>query len=74
MTDKNPITAYSPHNDSTNQWPFELSEYLNFDEDQWPDDDLEPLVSDHVLNANEVGDFAGSGSQVEGSSSSKPSS
>jgi len=80
MTDKNPISPNSPDSDFTNQWPLELSEYLKFDDDIWPDDDSEPFVSEHVLNcdiqqANElVGDFGGSGSQIDGSSSSKPSS
>ncbi|OIV96418.1 hypothetical protein TanjilG_09845 [Lupinus angustifolius] len=67
MTDKTPTISDSPDED----WSFELSEYLKFDNDQWPDDDPESFVSDHVLmNTNEVVDnFGGSGSQVEGSSS-----
>lgn len=80
MTDKNPKPPDSPDNEFTNQWPMDLSEYLKFDDDQWPEDDIETLVSGHVPNqdnqANEVGDFgeSGSGSHLEGSSSSsKPS-
>ncbi|AES73431.1 WRKY family transcription factor [Medicago truncatula] len=75
MTDKNPISPNSPDSDFTNQWSLELSEYLKFDDDIWPDDDTEPFVSEHVPNrdiqqANEfVGDFGGSGSQIDGSSS-----
>ncbi|CAJ2643791.1 unnamed protein product [Trifolium pratense] len=78
MTEKNPIQPNSPDTDFINQWPMDLSEYLRFDDDddQWPDDDPEPFVSEHVINqdnqqANEllVGDFGGIESHLEGSSS-----
>jgi hypothetical protein len=62
----------------------DLSEYLRFDDDdddQWPDDDPEAFVSEHVINQDNqqasellVGNFGGSGSHLEGSSSSKQSS
>ncbi|XP_061374955.1 probable WRKY transcription factor 50 isoform X2 [Gastrolobium bilobum] len=74
MTDKNPRPASSPDSDFTNQWPdLELSEYLKFDDDQWADDGPESFVSEHVLNqdnqANEAGEFGGSSSHFEESSS-----
>lgn len=76
MTDKNPRPPDSPDDDFTNQWPLELSEYLNFDDDQWPDDYPESFVSGHVFShnnqANEVGNFGGSSTHFEESSSSKP--
>ncbi|XP_057432260.1 probable WRKY transcription factor 50 isoform X2 [Lotus japonicus] len=79
MTDKNPVSLPpdSPESDFINQWPQELSEYLKLDDDnQWPDDDDHPdhsfANSWHVLNqdnqTNQVGDFGGSSSNVEGSS------
>ncbi|KAL5189883.1 putative WRKY transcription factor 50 [Glycine soja] len=73
MTDKNPRPPDSPDDDFTNQWPLELSEYLNFDDDQWPDDYPESFVSGHVFShnnqANEVGNFGGSSTHFEESSS-----
>ncbi|TKY74881.1 WRKY transcription factor 50 [Spatholobus suberectus] len=73
MTDKNPRPPDSHDSGFTNQWPLEPSEYLNFDDDQWPDDDPDSFVSGHVLSqdnqVNEVGDFGGSDSHFEGSSS-----
>lgn len=78
MTDKNPRPADSADNYVTNQWPLELSEHLNFDDDQWLDDDPDSFVSGHAFShnnqANEVGGFGGSGTHFEESSSSKPSS
>lgn len=67
---------YSSEGDSTTQWPVELSEYLNFDDDHWPDhNDLnESYVSGHVFNqqvyqaSSEVGDLGGRDRHVEGSS------
>lgn len=80
MTDKNPRPPDSPDNDFTNQWPpLEVSDYLNFDDDQWPDDDPDSFFLSQVLShdnqTNEVGDYGRSGShfEVEGSSSSKRS-
>ena len=74
MTDHNPRPPDSPDSDSTNQWSFELSDYLKLDDDQWQDDDdPESSFSGHVPNqdnqAHEVGDSAGSSSHLEGSSS-----
>lgn len=65
MTDKN---SYSPDSDFTNQWPLEPSEYLKFDDDQWPDDNPEPFLAEHVTNQDNelVADFGGSGSRIEG--------
>ncbi|RDY13080.1 putative WRKY transcription factor 50 [Mucuna pruriens] len=67
MTDKNPKPQDSPDSGFIN----ELSEYLNFDGDQWPDDDPDSFVPEHVLTqdnqANEFG--ASSGSHFEGASS-----
>ncbi|XP_058781100.1 probable WRKY transcription factor 50 [Vicia villosa] len=65
MTDKNP---YSPDDsDFTNQWPLELSEYLKFDDDEWPDDNPEPFFAEHVSNQDNelVADFGGSWNRVE---------
>ncbi|XP_061355892.1 probable WRKY transcription factor 50 [Gastrolobium bilobum] len=72
MTDRNPRQADSPDS-VTNQWPFELSEYLKFDDNQWLHDDQESFVSEHVskqvYEANEERDFGGGGSYFVGSSS-----
>nr|AFK42124.1 unknown [Lotus japonicus] len=76
MAERNPRPSsdYSPDSDLTSQWPnFELSEYLEFDDNHWLDDDREEsFASKHVPNqvfqANEVGDFGGGGSNFEGSS------
>ncbi|XP_027190450.1 probable WRKY transcription factor 51 isoform X2 [Cicer arietinum] len=79
MTDKNPRPPNSLDSNFTNQ-PLELPEYFKFDDDQWPDDEPEPFVFEHVVNqenqqANKfVGDFGGSGSYLEGSSSNDVSS
>ncbi|KAJ1423412.1 WRKY domain [Sesbania bispinosa] len=80
MTDKNQGPPDSPDT----QWPLELSElseYLKFDNDQWPDDDPDSFVSGHALNqdnqTNETGDFGGirsTSNLVEGSSSREVSS
>ncbi|QHN94354.1 hypothetical protein HN51_052941 [Arachis hypogaea] len=82
-SDKNKKAADSPENgDSTNQWFFELSDYLKLnddDDDQWPDDDNvpPPLPEAEPLffpNTNEVGDFGASGSgsnHLQGSSNAR---
>lgn len=67
MTEKNPRTANSssPESDFSNQqWPFELSDYLSFDDNEWLQNN--PTTESLVFQANEV---AG-GSYIEGSSSS----
>jgi len=74
MSDKNPKPPDSPESDFTKQWPSELSEYLNLDDDEWPYDDLDSFVSEHVLSHNtQVGELGGSSSsnQNEEFSSSK---
>ncbi|XP_015934926.1 probable WRKY transcription factor 50 [Arachis duranensis] len=82
-SDKNKKAADSPESgDSSNQWFFELSDYLklNDDDDQWPDDDNvpPPLPEAEPLffpNTNEVGDFGASGSSgsnhLQGSSNAR---
>lgn len=67
MAEKNPRTANSssPESDFSNQqWPFELSDYLSFDDNEWLQNN--PTTESLVFQANEV---AG-GSHIEGSSSS----
>ncbi|CAK8568454.1 unnamed protein product [Lathyrus sativus] len=68
MTDKNP---YSPESDFTNQWSLEPSEYLKFDDDQWPDDNPEPFLAEHVTSQDNelVADFGESGSRIGGPAS-----
>ncbi|KAG4379311.1 hypothetical protein GLYMA_17G224800v4 [Glycine max] len=53
MTDKipKPPPPDTPDSDDfTNQWPFELSEYLKFDDNQWMHDGLESFASENVSN------------------------
>lgn len=78
MTDKNPKPPPPDRPDSddfTNQWPFELSEYLKFDDNQWMHDGLESFASENVSNqvhqVSNAGEFGGGSSHFEGSSSSK---
>ncbi|KAJ1430113.1 WRKY domain [Sesbania bispinosa] len=79
MADRNPRSPdSSPDSDFTNQWPFELSEYLKFDDNPWLHDEPDSFVSEHVSNQfyqtnYQPGDFGGSGSH-EGSSSRDTSS
>lgn len=67
MTERNPIAAdSSPDSDFSNQWPFELSDYLNFDDNQWLQ--IDPTTeSNFVYHANEL---EGDHSHIEGTSSS----
>ncbi|XP_054820066.1 probable WRKY transcription factor 50 isoform X2 [Prosopis cineraria] len=59
------------------QWPLELSEYLKFDGDHWPDNDQDQcfvpggLVPNQLIyqSSVEVSDLGGRGSHVEGSAS-----
>ncbi|XP_068481980.1 probable WRKY transcription factor 50 [Phaseolus vulgaris] len=70
MSDNNPKPPDSPESDFSKQWPSELYEYLNLDDDQLACDELDSFVSGHVLSpntdqANEVGDLVGSSSHHE---------
>jgi len=67
MTEKNPRAANSssPESDFSNQqWPFQLSDYLSFDDNEWLQ--IDPTTESFAYQADEV---AG-GSHIEGSSSS----
>jgi len=70
MTDNNPKPPPdTPDSDDfCNQWPFELSEYLQFDDNQWMQDDIPSFSSENVSNQVHQ---ASNGSYFEGSSSSK---
>ncbi|BAT78007.1 hypothetical protein LR48_Vigan04g233600 [Vigna angularis] len=69
MSGDNTKPSDSPESDFTKQWPSELSEYLNLDDDQWSYDDLDSFVSGHVFShkteANEVGELGGSSTHHE---------
>ncbi|WVZ21179.1 hypothetical protein V8G54_008501 [Vigna mungo] len=69
MSGDNPKAPNSPESDFTKQWPSELPEYLNLDDDQWSYDDLESFVSGHAFShkteANEVGELGGSSTHHE---------
>ncbi|KAK7377101.1 hypothetical protein VNO80_02521 [Phaseolus coccineus] len=76
MTDNNPRPPPdTPDSDDfCNQWPFELSEYLQLDDDQWMHDDFESFSSENnVSNQVHLGGSGGGGSYFEGSSSRDPS-
>ncbi|KAH1119634.1 hypothetical protein GLYMA_17G224800v4 [Glycine max] len=80
MTDKipKPPPPDTPDSDDfTNQWPFELSEYLKFDDNQWMHDGLESFASENVSNqvhqVSNAGEFGGGSSHFEGSSSNTSS-
>ncbi|QCD99190.1 probable WRKY transcription factor 50 [Vigna unguiculata] len=68
MTDNNPKPPPdTPDSDDfCNQWPFELSEYLQFDDNQWMQDDIPSFSSENVSNQVHQ---ASNGSYFEGSSS-----
>ncbi|WVY91637.1 hypothetical protein V8G54_037151, partial [Vigna mungo] len=75
MTDNNPKPPPdTPDSDDfCNQWPFELSEYLQFDDNQWMHDDIPSFSSENVSNQvhqpSNVREFEGDESYFEGSSS-----
>lgn len=77
MTDNNPKPPPdTPDSDDfCNQWPFELSEYLQFDDNQWMHDDIPSFSSENVSNQvhqpSNVREFERDESYFEGSSSSK---
>ncbi|XP_027904948.1 probable WRKY transcription factor 50 isoform X2 [Vigna unguiculata] len=50
MSGDNPKPPHSPESDFSKQWPSELSQYLNFDDDQWSYDDLDSFVSGHAFS------------------------